>query len=409
MHISQSKVAELSSASGVDAEHLLTLARQSTQPAFQRLYRDVWNMAVDGRIQAQSNERKIALDILRRLASNVEFRVRVELANELAKNPGAPKDLVLMLSDSSIEMAAPILKYSPVLQDEDLIDLIERSVVEHQMAIAARENIGDGVSDALAAKGYTEVIETLLNNHTARISPKLMRTLVAKSKTVENFRRPLVMRPDLPVALATEMYAWVGKALRAVIVCQFDIDPAELDRKLSTVVKKGVAKLHSGALADERGEGNGNGRSPAKEAHRAAGNAIAKGYSAGDHDAPEAQLIEKLYGAGQIAPAFLLRSLREGQIKLFEHALGKLADLPVEVVRQAIRQPDDETLASICAALSLDRMAYMSILQLTRNQRGDLGLRSKSAELQEKYQALSPSDAKATLQLWRQNPQAMLG
>lgn len=355
------------------AVKLLALAQGKSPPALREIYEDVWDLALSGALAAGTLERVIAFDILRKLESSVERDIRAALAQELAKNPAAPKDLVLMLADSSIEMAAPVLQYSPILQDDDLVNLIGRVLVDHQLAIAARGNIGESVCDALAAKGDRKVVERLLNNHTAHLSEKLMRSLVEESKTVESYRRPLILRPDLPVALAEEMYAWVGDTLRALIVCQFDIDPAVLDQSLSKAVKSGVDRLQAGVNALD----------------------------------PEAMLVEKLFSAGQLGMGYLVGVLRDGQIKLFEHALKQLSGLPVTSIREAVRDTKGETLATICAALSIDRMVYSSIVQMTRQLRGDLGLREKADTLLKHYDAIDRAEAKATLDRWQQNPQAI--
>jgi hypothetical protein len=92
-------------------ERLLAAAQQATPPASSQLYQDIWGLATSGALPADTPERTLALDILRQMASRVERNIRVGLATELSRNSAAPRDLVLMLADSSIEMASPVLMY----------------------------------------------------------------------------------------------------------------------------------------------------------------------------------------------------------------------------------------------------------------------------------------------------------
>jgi uncharacterized protein (DUF2336 family) len=248
--------------------------------------------------------------------------------------------------------------------------LIGRCLVDHQIAIASRPNISEKVSSALVKKGEDDVIVSLLNNHTAHVSDSLMAALVAQSQTKSAFQIPLVLRPDLPVALAEEMYIWVGEKIRAVIVCQFEIDPVVIEKTMGKVLKQEVGNLKS----------------------------------ARENADPLSQLVEKLFSAGQLSNGFLVRNLREGQLKVFEYALAKLTGLAAETVRHAISDRNSERLAIICATLQMDRAVFLTIVQLTRRQRGDLGIHEHSAGLADSYQSISPADAKALLSEWRAEP-----
>jgi uncharacterized protein (DUF2336 family) len=219
----------------------------------------------------------------------------------------------------------------------------------------------------LVEKSDDDVVVAMLNNHTAQVSERLMAALVNRSKTKSAFQIPLVLRPDLPVALAEEMYAWASEKIRAVIMCQFDVDPAVIDRTMGKVVKREVVNIKA----------------------------------ARENADPLSLLVDKLFNAGQLSTGYLVRNLREGQIKVFEYALAKLTGLPAEAVRNVISDRNSERLANICAALELDSAVFMTIVQLTRRQRGDLGVQEQSAELAEKYQSINSADAKAVLNEWR--------
>ena len=77
-----------------------------------------------------------------------------------------------------------------------------------------------------------------------------------------------------------------------------------------------------------------------------------------------------MQGAGQLRPGFLIKSLREGRLGLFEEALGRLAALPRDTAAAAVRLPSPEALALACAAAGVDRSAFPTVLTLVRAQTG---------------------------------------
>jgi uncharacterized protein (DUF2336 family) len=114
-------------------------------------------------------ERGLAIEALRRLIHEVEVSIRRALADRLAAEARAPRELILALADDTIEVAFPILRQSPLLQDRELIDIIQHRTLEHQLAIAMRSRVSGAVAAALVERGHLDVITTLLENPNAEI------------------------------------------------------------------------------------------------------------------------------------------------------------------------------------------------------------------------------------------------
>ena len=124
-------------------------------------------------------------DILRQLIQDVEISVRKALVDRMAKESGAPGDLINILANDELDVAHSILLNSQVLQDLELIEIIQHQTFEHQLTIAMRDQVSEAVSDALVETGNTKVIKTLIENETAQISDDTIETLVDASKTEE--------------------------------------------------------------------------------------------------------------------------------------------------------------------------------------------------------------------------------
>lgn len=334
-----------------------------------QLYHDIWKLfeAPDG----QLNDKDLLqmVDILRKLSHSVEMVVRQRVAERVSEREDLPPQLAVMLCNDQIEVAYPILLRSKLLRDVDLIDVVRNRSRQHQLATAMRENLPATVSDALAETGDEEVIATLINNHSAQISDALVEHLVAESERIDSYQKPLLRRPDLPRELAKRMYAWVSAALRSYIIDTFELSSAEIDDVIQASLASTIELDH------------------------------------GEADAT-AKLVETLHKDGKLNSAFILKSLRQGEVRLFEHGLARLAELPVNRIQQAIYDGDGRELATVCRACGMNRQTFRTLFEFTRHtgQQSAVVGRSNIDELNYYFDSLSPLDARLMTQQWRTNP-----
>lgn len=88
---------------------------------------------------------------------------------------------------------------------------------------------------------------------------------------------------------------------------------------------------------------------------------------AGDDEALEARLIDKLAAAGQLRPGYLMRALEQKRLGLFVKALARLGDYYPEAVARAVDSRErPELLALALAGVGIDRSAFPTILDKVR-------------------------------------------
>lgn len=366
-----SECAELMTSTKIDdaeVRRLFDLARQKSRAGRAGLFAAIADLFERRGDELQDAERRLMGEILRQLAQDVERDLRAKLATRLAARPDAPRELVVMLANDEIEVAYPILVESSVLRDLDLIEVIRHRTLQHQLAVAIRRDLSESVSEALVETGHEDVIVALLNNPDARISSTVMRHLVEESRRVDRFQRPLVRRPDLPKDLARRMCMWVSAALRKYIADNFAIDPHDLDDEINSAAKEMAAEAESEAEA----------QSPAQA------------------------LVDKLYEAQELTPAFILKSLSQGQITLFELGFARLTGLRPVLLRRIVYEPGGEGLAILCRAIGVDAQVFLSMYRLTRKARAIVGHPSPAEmkTLADFYARLTPDAAKLLLRKW---------
>ena len=320
----------------IDFNELLGLARDKSVEGRTRLVQIVGDLFFDTDTVLRETERTIMSDILRQLIHDVEMKVRQVLAERMASEAGAPRDLVSALANGQIEVAHPILTQSTVLQDMELVEIIEHRTFGHQLAIAMRETVSETVSDALIETGNVDIIKTLLENDSADISGKAMEYLVEQSEKIDDIQVPLVNRTDLGPDLAKRMYWWVSAALRKHIVEHYRIDEAELDDKIQDTIHDILGG--PGDIDD----------TPLRKSQ---------------------ELAEKLQNAKAITPQLLIQTLRQGEVILFEDLLSQVTGLRTKLIRRFVFEPGGEGLAIACRAAEIDKPDFASIFLLSRSAR----------------------------------------
>ena len=228
---------------------LMALAHDHSPAARARLVGAVGDFMFDESADATARERELATDIVRRLVKEAESTVRRALADRLAREARAPRDLVLALANDEIGVARPILLNCELLADSDLIEIIHQRTLQHQLAVAMRRQVSETVSAALVSTANAEVMRVLVENPNARIARRTYDILVDQSRSMEALQAPLIRRQDLDPELASRMYTWVSAALRREIVVTFDVDwqPSALNV---------LAALWNAARASGRSWGN---------------------------------------------------------------------------------------------------------------------------------------------------------
>jgi uncharacterized protein (DUF2336 family) len=355
-----------------DFDALLEMARDKTAAGRARLVSATSDLFSQSNDVLTDHERILMSDILRRLLHDAEMSVRRELSNKLAAMDNVPHDLIIALANDEIEVAHPILEKSELLHDTDLVEIIRHRTMQHQLSIAMRRSVSEGVADALVENGDEDVIKALLENTNAHISKATMEYLVEQAKRVDSYQNPILHRPDLDPELAKSMYWWVSAALRKYVVDRFDIDPTQLDEMLDNAVTDITAReAETGVNLSKAGV-----------------------------------LVQRLAAAGRITPETMIRVLRQGEIPLFEAMFAERSELRPKLLKRILFEPGGEALAVACRGIEFPKDDFATIFMLTR--KALFGERvmhpSELNRVLELYDRVSLEAAQAMLSRWQRDP-----
>ncbi len=101
----------------------------------------------------------------------VPVEVRATVAERLSVCADAPPAVMRALARDIFQVAAPVIRRSPVLDSFDLLGVIAATDVEHHRLIARRPDLGDDVKRALRLTGDAEVTGYLDDGPSMRAEP----------------------------------------------------------------------------------------------------------------------------------------------------------------------------------------------------------------------------------------------
>lgn len=96
---------------------------------------------------------------------------RAFVAERLAICPDAPSVLIRMLARDTIEVAAPVIRRSTVLDSHDMLSVIAATEVDHHRLLARRSDLSDDVKRALRLTGDAETTGYLDRGSAMRAAP----------------------------------------------------------------------------------------------------------------------------------------------------------------------------------------------------------------------------------------------
>ncbi|MCF8466796.1 MAG: DUF2336 domain-containing protein [Sneathiella sp.] len=347
----------------IDEIKVLVGLAENKKPAQREfLFKKITDFLVNDDHSFTEAEKEIMGDIICRITNDVEKSIRTHFAKRLARKPDVPKALMVFLANDDIEVALPILKDCGLLSEPDLLNIVKHRSTQHRLAIAARENISENVCTALCKINNPDVTIRLLENHSAQMPLLMLTYLGEQSEFIPEYQRPLLERPFLPKPIAEKMYRWVSVSLREYIVENFKVDARSLEID----------------IADREQTIN----------------------PISNESDPSFRLVEKLYTSGELSARFMIKSLHQGEVDLFEFAFAKLLGVDIEEIRYIVYAENPEILAVACRALKIDRVIFKTIYDLTssiRNKGASILSPAKSVPM-DFYDLLTEDAAKAALQ-----------
>jgi uncharacterized protein (DUF2336 family) len=195
-------------------------------------------------------------EIIEKVAYDLEWQMRKELARRISSENYAPRKLVQRLAHDVIPVAQPVLEQSPVLTEVDLVQVSENRSQYHLLAITKRMDIGTRLAAVLVKHGDGHVIESLVHNQQAEISLDDIQHIAKRAESCNLLQLALVRRRDLPKSVMIDLFDHVSESLKNKLqerIADSDMRNLEdvIDSMKANVLqsKQSRAELHIDELA----------------------------------------------------------------------------------------------------------------------------------------------------------------
>ena len=205
--------------------------------------RDLSDLCLAGAENLSHAELMMIFDILCELIVDTELDVRAKLSEQLAARDDVPHELITYLANDEILVAHPVLIFSELLDDKDLVRLVGEKTRDHRLAITERHWLSPDVSEALVQTGDPTVVVSLLRNDNAELYPETAERLVRQCRDRIEYREPMARREDLSPELAAKLYVWLGDVLRKHIIERFQLDPSVIEDAISNVLSEAMSEF----------------------------------------------------------------------------------------------------------------------------------------------------------------------
>lgn len=250
-----------------------------------------------------TKELMVAEQIFRLLLRDTELNVRSSLAQYVKDSPSIPRDIVVKMAKDVEEVSLPILQFSEVLTDDDLVDLVEfRDDISRFLAVSKRRVVSERISDTLLAKGNDEVTASLVYNTGATLSETGYSNIIDIFKNNEAMMQAVGNRSYLPVATVEKLIHVVSGALSDKLRQKYKMPAENIQKEVEKTRETETLHLIKHAMGDDNIE----------------------------------KLITQLLDSSKLSPSVILSALCQGNFEFFETALARLSQIPVSNARKLI-------------------------------------------------------------------------
>jgi len=305
----------------------LLLARDKDESVRGDLAGKIAKLAPGLTAEEQDRVRKMAYEAIEILARDQAARVRQALSEALKDYADAPPAIIRRLArDAELIVSEPVLSFSPVLTDEDLIEIIAGNPPQGaRAAIARRKNLREKVSDAIVNANDTDAVAALLANHSAQIREETLDRIVSRAIDIEAWHAPLVARPVLPRKAAIRIARFVADSLIDQLEERRDLSSDVLE-EIRAVVQK---RIEDGDLPDPTNK--------------------KKAKAAEPEESPDAALerARKLMKQGRLGEDAVAESVRGGNRAFVMAALTVRSKLDGAIVERAFQDKSAKGVAAV--------------------------------------------------------------
>ncbi len=239
-------------------------------------------------------DRATAAEILRVMAADAAELVRRALSVTLKESLLVPRDVALKLARDVETVSLPMLNWSPVFRDSDLVDIVRLGGPVRQLAIARRPRLSRTVTDAIAEHGVERAVTAACANDNADFAEDALQQVMTRFERHEKVLAAVAYRNVLPLSVSERLASLVSDQVRDHLITHHALAP-----ETALAISIGTTERATVDLVDQAGR-----------------TADVRGF------------VCHLAGSKRLTASLLLRALAQGHMTFFEWGVAELAGVP---------------------------------------------------------------------------------
>jgi uncharacterized protein (DUF2336 family) len=252
------------------------------------------------------SEIQLANEIFRLLLKDTETKVRQLMAEELKSSLSVPHDIIWALANDRSEVAVPILQYSYVLSEDDLIAIVQATRDHPKLAaIASRESISKELSHALVQTGDHDVVKKVLTNRNATLADTTVELVLDEFERDSNILAELVYRGGLAHSFAEKLFAHVSDTLKKQLTKKYRINKHVVDDAAENARETALLQFISPWMSQQ----------------------------------DITRLVDQMHRSQRLTDSVIIRSLCIGDLRFFESSIARRVGIPVSNARILVLDP----------------------------------------------------------------------
>ncbi len=241
-------------------------------------------------------EREFARRLVAHIAEDAVAMVRRALAVTLQNSPELPRDVAKKLAADIDNIAIPVIKHSPVLTDQDLIEVLRSKASAKVLAVAKRPIVSGNLVKAVIRYGDSSAVAELAANDGAMIDIKTAENILELYRDNDLIKEAFISRQDLPSRVVEKLITMVSEEAALILNQQHKL-PANLAIALAS-------RAHERATLDV--------------------------LDLDDTERETQLMVRRLYQEGRLTNSLIIRAAGSGKMCLLKYALALRSDISPE-------------------------------------------------------------------------------
>ena len=147
------------------------IVRRGDPKRLAEVSRGIADLFVQGAAGFQARHVELFDHLLTGIVPQTELAARAEIAERIAAIANAPPILIGQLArEDNISIAGPVLRRSPVLDEQALVEIARMKGQDHLLAMTERARLSSDLTDVMVQRGERDVIRRAAANAGAAFS-----------------------------------------------------------------------------------------------------------------------------------------------------------------------------------------------------------------------------------------------